>query len=137
MRQAVKCELRLYADDTCLIFQHSEINEIEIHLNKNFSSICNWFEDNKLSIHFGGLTKCLKARLEAAQNKCIRFCLKLGDRKSITVKEFEKINWLPIHERVSQCILSCIYKFHAKTIRMKFFTMQSAMEFLHVTLIKN
>ena len=52
--------------------------------------------------------------LQAAQNKCIRFCLKLGDRKSITVKEFEKINWLPIHKKVNQCILSCIYKFHAK-----------------------
>ena len=61
------------------------------------------------------LNKNLKTHLEAAQNKCIRFCLKLGDRKSITVKEFEKINWLPIHERVNQCILSCIYKFHTKT----------------------
>ena len=40
--------------------------------------------------------------------------MKLGDRKSITVKEFEKINWLPIHERFNQCILSCIYKFHAE-----------------------
>ena len=53
MPQAVKCELLLYADDTCLIFQHSDINEIEIQLNKNFSSICDWFVDNKLSIHFG------------------------------------------------------------------------------------
>ena len=40
--------------------------------------------------------------------------MKLGDRKSIPVKEFEKINWLSIHETVNQCILSCIYKFHAK-----------------------
>ena len=53
MPQAVKCELLLYADDTCLIFQHSDINEIEIQLNKNFSLICDWFVDNKLSIHFG------------------------------------------------------------------------------------
>ena len=30
MPQAVKCELLLYTDDTCLIFQHSDINEIEI-----------------------------------------------------------------------------------------------------------
>ena len=33
-----------------------------------------------------------KTRLKAAQNKCIRFCLNLGYRKRITVKEFEKIN---------------------------------------------
>ena len=37
--QAVKCELLLYADDACLIFQHIDINEIEIKL-KNFSLIC-------------------------------------------------------------------------------------------------
>ena len=38
----------------------------------------------------------------------------VGNRKSITVTDFEKINWQPIYERVNQCILSCIYKFHAK-----------------------
>ena len=53
MPQAVKCELLLYADDTCLIFQNNDIKEIEIQLNKNFSLICDWFVDNKLSIHFG------------------------------------------------------------------------------------
>ena len=30
------------------------------------------------------------------------------------MKEFEKINWLPIQDRVNQCTLSCIYKFHAE-----------------------
>ena len=43
----------LYADDTCLVFQYSDIKEIEIQLNKSFSLICDWFVDNKLSIHFG------------------------------------------------------------------------------------
>ena len=50
-------------------------------------------------------------RLQAAQNKCIRFCLKLNDRFSIKSKDFEEINWLPIHERVPQCYLWSIYKF--------------------------
>ena len=54
MPQAVKCELLLYADDTCLIFQHNYIKEIKIQLNKNFSLICDWFVDNKLNIHFVG-----------------------------------------------------------------------------------
>ena len=53
MPRAVKCELLLYADDTCLISQHNDIKKIEIELNKNFSLICDWFVDNKLSIHFG------------------------------------------------------------------------------------
>ena len=52
MPQAVKCELPLYADDTCLIYQRNDIKEIEIQLDKNFSLICNCFVDNKLNIHF-------------------------------------------------------------------------------------
>ena len=97
------------------------------------------FFDYAYNAWYPNLNKNL-TRFQAAQNKCIRFCLKLGDRKSIKVKEFEKINWLPIHERVNQCILSCTYKFHAKKhpiVWMKDFPMQSATEFLHVTLIKN
>ena len=53
MSQAVDCELLLFADDTCLIFQHKDITEIETALNKNFSMPCDWFVDNTLSIHFG------------------------------------------------------------------------------------
>ena len=54
MPQAVDCELLLYADDTCLIFQHKDITKIESALNKNFGILCDWFVDNnKLSIHFG------------------------------------------------------------------------------------
>ena len=33
--------------------QHKDINKIEKQLNKDFESICDWFVDNKLSIHFG------------------------------------------------------------------------------------
>ena len=50
-------------------------------------------------------------RLQAAQNKCIRFCLKLNDRSSIKSEDFEKINWLPIDERISQCSLCSIYNY--------------------------
>ena len=51
MVQAVNCDL-LYPDDTGLIFQHKDINIIEKQLNRN-SNICDWFVENKLSIHFG------------------------------------------------------------------------------------
>ena len=54
MPQAVDCELLLYADDTCVIFQHKDITKIETALNKNFSVLCDLFVDNKLSIHFSG-----------------------------------------------------------------------------------
>ena len=53
MKQALDCELLLYADDSCLIFQHKNVTEIENALNRNFSNLCDWFVDNKLSVHFG------------------------------------------------------------------------------------
>ena len=43
----------LYTNDSCFVYQHKDINEIEKQLNLNFSNICNWFVDNKLSTHFG------------------------------------------------------------------------------------
>ena len=43
----------LYADDTCIYYQHSDIQKIENVLNKELSSLCEWFIDNKLTIHFG------------------------------------------------------------------------------------
>ena len=49
----MKCDFFLYADDTCLTFQHENAKEIEDQLNLNFSTLCDWFIDNKLSIHQG------------------------------------------------------------------------------------
>ena len=68
MLQAVNCDLLLYADDTGLIFQHKDINIIEQQLNRNFSNICNWFVDNKFSIHFS--EDKTKPILFAPLNKC-------------------------------------------------------------------
>ena len=53
MPQVVDYELLLYADETCLIFQHKDITEIESTLKKNVSMLCDWLVDNKLSIHIG------------------------------------------------------------------------------------
>ena len=60
MPQALSCDLLLYADDSCLIFQNKNVKEIEKVLNRNFCNLCDWFVDNKLSIHFGeDKTKCI------------------------------------------------------------------------------
>ena len=53
MSQAAKCDLFLYAGDTCLVCQHKDINKIKNQLNEDFCNICNWFVDNKVGIHFG------------------------------------------------------------------------------------
>ena len=36
MSQAVKCNLFLYAGDTCLVCEHKDIKEVEKQLNKRF-----------------------------------------------------------------------------------------------------
>ena len=48
----LKCEILLYADDTCLVFQGKNISVIEKQLNEAFSSLCEWFVDKKLSVNF-------------------------------------------------------------------------------------
>ena len=76
MKQAVNCDLFLYADDSCLVYQHNDVSKIEQNLNKNFSDICNWFVDNKLGIHFGeDKTKCESAKLYA-WHACVFACLR-------------------------------------------------------------
>ena len=35
------------------MYQHKNIAIIEKVLNEDFENICDWFVDNKLSIHFG------------------------------------------------------------------------------------
>ena len=53
MPQSVDCDLFLYADDTCVGFTGNNIKTIENNLNRNFNSLCDWFVENRLSIHFG------------------------------------------------------------------------------------
>ena len=53
MPGAISCEMLLYADDTCLVFQAKALDSISLQLNMEFNKLCDWFVDNKLSIHFG------------------------------------------------------------------------------------
>ena len=54
------CDLRLYADDACLLFSNENVSSIEIHLKVDFNSLCEWFIDNKLSKHLAeDKTKCI------------------------------------------------------------------------------
>ena len=45
MPQAVKSNLFLYVDDSCLIFQAKDFTEIEKQLNEDFTNICKWIID--------------------------------------------------------------------------------------------
>ena len=52
MPQAVVSNSLLYAYDTCAVFQHKNVTGIEKQLLRDFSSWCDWFADDKLSVHF-------------------------------------------------------------------------------------
>ena len=92
MNQAVKCELFLYADYTCLIFQHNDIKEIEIQLKKTFSLLCDWFVDNKLSIHFG--EDKTKSILFSSKRKIKKASPLNIQNKDIKIKQYTKVTCL-------------------------------------------
>ena len=82
----------LYADDSYLLFQHKNVTEIKKQLNKDFSNICDWFVDNKLSIHFGeDKTKSIlfssKRNLKLVEELDIRY-------KDIKIKKYKHVNYL-------------------------------------------
>ena len=53
MPQAVSSTLLLYVVDSCILYQHKDIVQIEKWLNEDFENLCDWYVDNTLSIHFG------------------------------------------------------------------------------------
>ena len=50
----------LYADDTYIFYQDKGVHKIEDVVHKESSKLCQWFVDDRLSIHFGKeKTKCI------------------------------------------------------------------------------
>ena len=92
MPQAVTCDLLLYSDYTCLVFQHKDVIEIETVLNKNFSSLCDWFIDNKLSIHFG--EEKTKSILFSNKHKVKKYKPLNIHYKNIKIKQYSKVTYL-------------------------------------------
>ena len=52
MPQAVTSTLLLYVDDSCILYQHKNVVQIEKQLIEDSKNLCDWFVDNKLIIHF-------------------------------------------------------------------------------------
>ena len=67
--------------------------------------------DYACSAWYPNLNRKLTKKIQIAQNKCIRFCLNMGNRTHIGIEEFKKINWLPTRERFEQCVCVGAYKF--------------------------
>ena len=83
MPRAVDCDLFLYVDDTCLLFQHKDLEQIKEELAQKFSNICDWFVDNKLSIHFGeDKTKSILFSIKNRKRKIRVLDIQYGDVKT-------------------------------------------------------
>ena len=103
----------MYADGTCLVFQAKDLDTISDKLNTEFNKLCDWFVDNKLSIHFGeDKTKSIlftgknrpkadnlnisRGRIKVTQHKEINYLGCLFDEKSsgesMALRVIEKIN---------------------------------------------
>ena len=71
MKSAVTdCDVRLYADDTCLLLSDENVSSIKNHLNVSFNSLCEWFLDNKLFIHLGEKHFIQKGKETVLHLKC-------------------------------------------------------------------
>ena len=98
------------------------------------------FFDYACNACYPNINKKLKNCLQAAQNKCIRFCLKLDDRFRLKSKEFERINWL-LSNRESHSVLYVTYTNSFQntlgSILKNYFFQQKKLLFEHVPLFKN
>ena len=88
----VDCDLFLYADGSCVVCQHKDFKEIQRNLTKNFSNVCDWFVDNKLSIHFGeGKTKYVLFGTKHRLNKVSSPGIRYGE---IHIKQYHTLTYL-------------------------------------------
>ena len=92
MPQAITSTLLLYADDSCILYQHKDVVQIEKRLNEDFENLCNWSVDNNLAIHFSeDKTKSIlfasKWRAKNIRQLNIKY-------KDINIKQHSKVTYL-------------------------------------------
>ena len=92
MSQTVDCDLFLYIDDTCLLYQHKDLEQINKILTKTICNICDWFVGNKLSIHFGDdKTKSILSLPKTKKQENWNIEIKYGN---INIKQCSKVTYL-------------------------------------------
>ena len=93
MPQAVTPTLLLYADDSCILYQHKDLVQTEKRLNEDFENLCEWFVDNKLNIHFGGdKTKSILFASKQRAKNIHQLDIKYKDKYKITFGS--NISWV-------------------------------------------
>ena len=121
MPQAVKSNLFLYADNSCLVFHENDITEIEKQLNGDFTNVSNWFADNRLSIHFGED----KTKFKIFASKCK---IKKIPKLSITCNNIQ----IKLHSKVTYlgCVLNEIMSGESMALKV-INKINSRLKFLH------
>ena len=77
---------------TRLLFQYKDLERIKEELTNNFSNICDWFVDDKLSIHFGvDKTKSILFSTKNRKRKIGTLNIQYGD---IKIKQYSKVTYL-------------------------------------------
>ena len=61
MHISVSCRLALYADDSALIFSHTDVCVMQYTLSSDLGNCSQWLLDNKLSLHID-------------KTECVMFC---------------------------------------------------------------
>ena len=85
-------QICFYMQNSGLTFQHKHVHTTEHQLNKDFANLCEWFVDNKLSIHIGeGKAKCIlfgsKHKIKNAGKLNIMY-------NGIEIKQYSKVTYL-------------------------------------------
>ena len=98
MYRSVQCQLSLYADDSALMFSHSDANVIAERLGRELSSCRKWLIDNRLSLHVGK-TECIvfgtKRRLKSISGFSVS-C------DGMTVRQVSSVKYLGVS--LNQCL---------------------------------
>ena len=90
MPQAFKSNQFPNSYDSCF-FQEKVVIEIEKQFNGDFTNICEWFVDNRLSIYFG--EDKTKSVLFSSKSKIKKFKLN-NNYKNIQRKQHSKVTYL-------------------------------------------
>ena len=75
----------------------------------------NYFAYGKEQKVYISQSRAQSKKIQTAQNRCVRFYIDLKNTAHIGVTEFKAINWLPIKNRIDQCVCVNIMKFFKET----------------------
>ena len=106
MSASVGCRLALYADDSALIFSHSDPTIIAGRLSEELTNCRRWLIDNKLSLHVGK-TECILIGTQRRLRNVTEFSVTCDGS---VVKRKSSVTYLGIELDVNLCFRDHVNK---------------------------